>query len=328
MVRFWYPALRIAACTPAEYSSPKVWVYLSHLLGLPSLRVRTNSCRQAAVMPGAHPVILASHGYTGMFTDYTFLFEDLASRDYVIASIAHTYETSAVEFPDERLATSVFGTHFVEETLRTDEQSLRFAASVRLRDLKFVAAELNRLNAGGSPFTGKLDLGQIAVLGHSMGSDTAMASLRQQFALRAAVLLDPVVLSAMSIRGSDKPVFLVSEGREEWSESECALWGNLRGPRVGVTFRGADHLTPSDAVWLGLYVAAIHVESGMMGPEKTVKALRSYVAAFFDAYLSGKQSGLLLNGLSAEYADAVVTTRTERLCAEPPRPMQQAALEP
>jgi hypothetical protein len=32
--------------------------------------------------------------------------------------------------------------------------------------------------------------------------------------------------------------------------------------------------------------------------------------------------------LSAEYADAVVTTRTERLCAEPPRPMQQAALEP
>ncbi len=71
--------------------------------------VRTNSCLDAPIAEGAHPVILFSHGYTGAFTDYTFIFEDLASRGYVVASVDHTYEATAVEFPDGRFVKSVFG---------------------------------------------------------------------------------------------------------------------------------------------------------------------------------------------------------------------------
>jgi dienelactone hydrolase len=327
MVRFWYPAVRVAGCAPAEYSSPKVWGYLSELLGLPAPQIRTNSCRQVPAAAGVHPVILASHGYTGMFTDYTFLFEDLASRGYVVASVAHTYETTAVEFPDGRLVTSVLGSHFAEDSLRTDDRSLQFATSVRLRDLKFVASELKRSNAAGSLLSGKFDSGRMGILGHSMGGDTAMTSL-QQLGLRAGVLLDALVLSEFSTQGTDKPMLLVSEGREQWSDSECELWSNLRGPRVAVSFRGAEHLTPSDAVWLGAYVPPIHVETGTMGPEKTIAALRNYVAAFFDAYLSGKPPGLLLNGLSTDYTDGAVTTRTQPLCALPLRSTEEATLEP
>jgi len=328
MVRFWYPALRVRGCPPAEYSSPKVWANVSELMGVPGLTVRTNSCANVPVLMGRHAVILVSHAYTGMFTDYTFLLEDLASRGYVVASVAHTYETTAAEFPDGRLLTSALGSQYAEGTLRTDEPSLQFAMSIRTRDLAFVVAELKRLDAGNSPFAGKLDLGRTGILGHSMGGDTAMTSLGQLVGIRAGVLLDPALLSPLSTRGKEKPLLLVSEGREEWSEAECELWSRLRGPHVALIFRGAEHMTSSDAVWLGSYVPGLHVETGTMGPEMTISAIRDYVADFFDAYLWGKPPGLLLNGLSTKYADVRVTTRTHALCGQAPPGSQRATLRP
>src|SRR5262245_23925883 len=97
LVRFWYRAPRPGPCTPAPYMLPRVSRYLSEKLGISAPELRTNSCYQAPVLSGRHPVVLASHGYTGMLTDYTFLFEDLASHGYVVASIAHPYESTAVE---------------------------------------------------------------------------------------------------------------------------------------------------------------------------------------------------------------------------------------
>jgi hypothetical protein len=50
-----------------------------------------------------------------------------------------------------------------------DDQSLSLALSVRSQDLKFVANELERQNAAGSPFFGKLDASHIGLMGHSLG---------------------------------------------------------------------------------------------------------------------------------------------------------------
>lgn len=318
MVRFWYPTPRSGPCVPADYSSPKVRGYLSQL-GLPAIEIRTNSCRETPVIPGTHPVIVVSHGYTGLLTDYTFLFEDLASRGSVVASIAHTFESSVVETPDGRVLASHLGTHFVDDNLHTDERSIRFALSVRVYDLAFVVSQLEKLSRTKGPFFGKLDLQRIGVLGHSMGADTAMISLREHSNVRAAVLIDPVVLSAASTAGTDKPVLLTSEGRQEWSESECALWSHARGARVAVMFSGAEHLTPTDAVWLGDYLPALHVETGSLGRDRTIKAIRDFVSSFFGAHLEEKSPGLLLNGLSTEFVDVTVTPRTGALCAQAPQ---------
>jgi dienelactone hydrolase len=314
MVRFWYPAVRTTSCVPAEYISPKVRAYLSDYLGIPALDVRINSCLQAPVLPGRHPVIIASHGYTGMYTDYTFLFEDLASRGYVVASIAHAYESTAVELPDGKLLTSRFGTYLGEGSLRMDDSSLKLAASIRQADLSFVSAEFKRWSVRGSPFSGKLDLSRIGVLGHSLGADTAMTGLQLQPEIKAAVLLDPIALSTNATAGSHKPVMLVSEGREQWSDQECALWNNLRGAKRAALFRGADHFSPTDAVWLSAYFPALQSETANIGPDRTVEATRDYVAAFFAAYLSGEPPGRLLNGLSTEYSNVSVVTGNRSLC--------------
>src|SRR5262249_41745061 len=113
-VRFWYPASPDLGCHPAEYTSPRVWSHFSDLAGIPLPSVSTNSCREAPVADGGHPIVMFSHGYTGTFTDYTFLFEDLASRGYVVASVNHTYEATAVEFPDGRFIESIPGSHLAD----------------------------------------------------------------------------------------------------------------------------------------------------------------------------------------------------------------------
>ena len=77
----------------------------------------------------AHSASQPSFGFHG-FTDYTFLFEDLASRGYVVASVDHTYEATAEDFPDARFVKSLGGS-YLDNSWRTDDQSVSLALSVR-----------------------------------------------------------------------------------------------------------------------------------------------------------------------------------------------------
>jgi dienelactone hydrolase len=310
LVRFWYPASLRQGCKRAEYASPRVWSYVSQLVGIPLPEVKTNSCLDSPMAEGAHPVVVFTHGYTGTFTDYTFLFEDLASRGYVVASVDHTYEATAVEFPDGRFVQSKVGSHF-GDTWRIDDQALSFALSVRLKDLEFVANELDRLNvAPGSPFAGKLDTSRIGLMGHSLGGQATISGIEQDPRFRAGVVLDEVVDGAAA--GTDRPILMLTAGREQKGKDECKLWNNLRGPRLAVNLKGAEHLTPSDAVWL----AKGAIRTGDMGPDKTVAAMRHYIAAFLDANLRGTPVDDLLTGPSSDYPDVALTTQQQSLCGE------------
>ncbi len=312
LVRFWYPASLDQGCEPAEYTTPSVWSYFSQLVEFPLPLVRTNSCLDAPITEGTHPVVVFTHGYTGTFTDYTFLFEDLASRGYVVASVDHTYEATAVGFPNGRLAKSVFGSHLAESTWQRDEQSLALAVSVRPKDLKFVVDELARLNGEDSdPFAGKLDLNRIAVAGHSLGGLAALFGLQQEVRFKAAVLLD-ARLPDRTASITQKPVLVLTMGREQWSDEECRLWGDYPGPRFAVNLKGAEHVTPTDAVWL----AEGAIKTSPMGPEKTIAAVRDYIAAFLDTNLGSKPFDPLLAGPSSDFPDAQVTTQKQLLCGE------------
>jgi hypothetical protein len=97
------------------------------------------------------------------------------------------------------------------------------------------------------------------------------------------------------------------------------LWDELRGPRFAVNLRASEHVTPSDAVWLVKGV----IKTGPAGTEKTIGAIRDYIAAFLDVNLRGKPSDSLLTGLSADYPDADVTTQVQSLCREAPNHLQK-----
>ena len=190
MVRFWYPTSSGTLCNAADYTSPRVWSYFSQLLGVALPQVSTNSCLDAPVTDGPHPVVVFSPGFTGTFTDYTFLLEDLASRGYLVAAVDHTYDATAVEFPDGHLEKSAFGSHLSSYT-RSDAQALSFAASARLADLKFVLDQLQRLATDrGGPLAGRLDLSRIALAGHSLGGLTTILGLQNDSRVKTGVVLD------------------------------------------------------------------------------------------------------------------------------------------
>jgi dienelactone hydrolase len=314
LVRFWYPASLAHGCQPAPYTSPRVWSYFSTLAGIPLPEVTTNSCLDAEVAEGRHPVVVFTHGYTGTFTDYTFLSEDLAARGYVVASVDHTYEATAVEFPDGRIAKSLLGSHLAQNA-RMDDEALSFAVLVRLGDLKFVVRELDRLNAASTgPFADKLDTSRVALAGHSVGGLTAILGIEQEPRFKAAVILDGVVPDRF-IRPTKTPVLVLSAGADVWGNDNCRLWNHLAGPRYSVNLNGAEHLTPSDAVWL----ASPAIHTGDVGLHESLAAVRAYTAAFLDANLRGERLSPLLANSWAALPGVRVTGRSESRCKKSPR---------
>jgi dienelactone hydrolase len=310
MVRFWYPTSAIKECVPAAYTSAGVWTYLARLENVAPPQVKTNSCQDAPVANGKHPVVVFTHGYTGTFTDYTFLFEDLASRGYIVASVNHTYEATAVQFPDGRIAKTLVGSRF-GNTLQLDDKATSFAVAARISDLKSVMDELRRMDGNpNNPFGGKFDMTRVAIAGHSLGGLTAMLGLEMEPRFRAAVSLDGITPGAL-FGTTSKPVLMLFAGRDASTQPTCHVWNQLQGPKLVLSFKGADHLTPSDAVWL----AKGAVQTGTMGMEKTVEAIRAYVAAFLDTNLKGGSQQQLLKGSSSEYPDVQVTTAADSPCA-------------
>jgi dienelactone hydrolase len=311
MVRFWYPASLAQGCQPAAYTSARIWTYFAELRRVALPKVTTNSCWNAPMAGGAHPVVVFTHGYTGTFTDYTYLFEDLASRGYVVASVDHTYEATAVEFPDGRMVRSVVGS-YLGNSAKGDERTETFAVTVRLDDLKFVVNELERLNAGNNnPLAGRLDMSRLALAGHSLGGLTALLGVQQDPRFRAGVILDGVLPDFVAV-GTQTPMLVLTAGNDGWGENDCRLWNGLRGPRVAVNLNGAEHVTPSDAVWLARYA----IKTGSLGPEKTITAIRSYVAAFLDANLRGLPASRLLSGASRAYPEVMITTQQQSPCGK------------
>jgi dienelactone hydrolase len=268
LVRFWYPVETNAQCEPAEYASPKVWNRFSELIGAHLPEVTTTSCADAPVLDGAHPVVVFTPGFTGTFTDYTFRFEDLASRGYIIASMAHTYETTAVKFPNGRFVESVLGS-YLGGRLRGDAGTMAFAVTVRLGDLELVLNELNHLNAAvEGPFSGKLDNSRIALAGHSMGGVATLLGVEQDTRFKAGIIIDGDTTSALS-NPTQTPITIMGMGRQQWSNKECRLWAELRGERFAVNFAGAEHMTPTDALW----IAEGAISPGDMRVETTVASL-------------------------------------------------------
>ncbi|HEX8872324.1 MAG TPA: hypothetical protein VF758_06130, partial [Candidatus Acidoferrum sp.] len=274
--------------------------------------VATNSCLNAPATSGLHPLVIFTPGFTATFTDYTFLTEDLASRGYIVASVAHTYETTALELPDGRLVRSVVGSH-LDGTLQGDDRTMEFAVRVRLQDLRFVLSELARMNLQpDSPLAGRLDMSNVAVAGHSLGALTALLGVQLDSGVRAAILLDGAIPADL-VRPTATPVLILAAGREQWDADECGLWSNLQGSRLAVNLRNTEHVALSDWIWL----AKDAIVTGPMGAEKTMSAVRDYVAAFLDSNLRGGHANPLLAGPSVDYPDAAVTPQSGSLCAAP-----------
>jgi predicted dienelactone hydrolase len=183
----------------------------------------------------------------------------------------------------------------------------------RVADVRFVLDQLAALNRGNNPsherrplpfgLRGALDLGAIAMFGHSDGGATTAHALHADPRIRAGINLDGTLWTPEAVAGSDHPLLLF--GRQDLDPYEASTWAafrtNRRGPKLQLNLTGSTHLTfidfavlvPQAAPLLGLSPDRVSALIGTINGQRAVAVQRIYLNAYFDRYLRHHDSSLL-----------------------------------
>lgn len=226
-VQAWYPAQDTSGLKRRPYFTP--WQVentappFASNWGFPSFsfshlrHIRTHAFENAPVMSqGAGlPVIIYSHGYWGWQGQNTALMEELASRGYIVFSIAHPYDAGGIKFSDGAIIGAGppsdsydFGPGMLAFLIATDHDA-RWAAFAAYKD-EFDEHRLMRsfeawtadtrfflenLRAGAVPeparsLANASDLSRLAFAGMSFGGTVAASVCETEPSCIAAVNLD------------------------------------------------------------------------------------------------------------------------------------------
>lgn len=356
MVRVWYPAaddsegavdaywedaaLKVDGLAAMMQAPPFVFGHLEH--------VRTNSRSQAALAESVtpFPVLLFSHGYGGTATQSTGLMEELASRGYVIFSVAHPYEALPIEFPDGSVAHTKLVqpedpqarqaemAPLIEElhanwksgqgsngTLLkiTAEMGLDASFEIWVDDMACALDEIERIATGTGPFAGRLDLDRIGAFGHSFGGAASIELCAREPRCRAAVNLDGIQFGSVVESGCPRPIMLVYSGAAPWMNH--SVFAGSAGPAYQLFIAGSQHMDFSDLAqfspllqWTASDAPA--APFGAIDPRRMREITAAYVGAFFDQHLLGRESPLL-DGASEQFPEVTIETK--------PAPVDNAA---
>lgn len=333
----WYPATRVPSPSPAPYlrEGPIEVRTFATLLRAPDntfdalAGVRTHARLDAApaAAPARFPILLFSHGYTGIPSAYTALLEDLASHGYAVLSVIHPYEASAATLSDGRVVTlldangklrpqidEVFKEWATEdETMAAVTRSTDAADQLRLLrgylsglqhthvalkrwvdDTRLVIDRLATLppNSAAGRLARRLDASRIGVFGHSMGGVTAGQFCVEDRRCRAGLNLDGIPQSGTMIDASTpRPFLMVYSARPGRLGASDPIYRRGAHPYYRVDVPDTRHLDFSDmAFWGGpLNAPALR---GSMPPARASEITRVIVRRYFDQELLGQRATL------------------------------------
>ena len=334
MVGIRYPARTVGGYPAAPQMLPgegSGFAALNSFTDVPSSRVdwaatRTHAHEGAPVAHGGpFPVVCYSPGAGDPRSLGTTLCDDLASRGYAVVTVDHTYDACAVQFPGGRVEHSVLPAEFAKAY--PDQQRitalLRKTMAVRVADTRFLLDALPEALPQG--LCGTLDFSRIGMFGQSAGGFTALQTMHDDPRIAAAANLDGVLayvqddstpgnLSTVAADGLDRPFLLIGKDGNNLGTvpSWAALWRNSPGRHRGLSLRGAQHATYTDAEAmipqiarrLGLPRKTVVENIGTIAPWRAITAQRAYVAAFFDRWLRGRDDDGLWDGASGCHPDA------------------------
>jgi dienelactone hydrolase len=276
MVTMFYPAVR-GTGSPASYMDMDEAKALVDYAGFGGeftaenvAHTRVWSRTDARPLPGRHPLVLLTPGYTMPRHTLTALAEDLASRGYVAASVDHAYESVATKFPGGVLPCSACNV--------PDQIGRGPVALNRGTDLSFVLTELSH-----NPL---VDMRHVAVVGHSLGGDGAATLMRADRRVDAGVNMDGPMEPADPL---DRPFLLLGQDAHSpggtWDSSWDAVWPKMSAWKRWLTVARADHYSFTD---LDLLATQAGVEADyLLDPARGIVLTRTYVDAFVDRHLRG-----------------------------------------
>jgi predicted dienelactone hydrolase len=313
----WYPSAAGTSAAPAEYlTAPwraaleqRSGALMSQFLTRDLSRVRTHSASDPDVSPEqrSYPVVIMRAGGGALTTDFTTLAEDLASHGYFVVGFDAPYRTFVVVLPDGRV---------VSRPPTNDPENLSVEGANRLinrllpmwtSDTKFVVNQLERLNAAdpSGKFTGRLDLQQLGMFGHSFGGAQALQFCHDDPRCKAGIDIDGAPYGSVVQESLKQPVlFLLSDHSREMADPASkqivanfqSIFNKLPSGRLIVTIRGANHFSFSDQMLVKSHyvIGMLHLlgVSGLEG-RRGLAITTGYVHTFFDVYLKGAPADLL-----------------------------------
>ena len=323
MVSIWYPAHPGPGRPRADWLLPAAWrTFLERnalpldVLAVPRTHGRIGARVRHAATP--YPVVMFSAGYGLDRDSATVLVEDLVSHGYLVVTVDHPHDAGEVQFPDG---------HVVPVGLPADtpEDDVR-AIGLRMADVRFTLDRLSTVNAGRNPsveggplpagLAGALDLGRVAVIGHSLGGATS-AHLLNDPRVRAGANLDGGIFGPPLWDGSDKPfLFFLGQGHDTTLDPTLHdLWERLHGFRAAVNLRNSGHLSFTDFQALipqlagpaGFTPEQVAGFIGTIDPAASVRTVRAYLRSFLDLTLRHHDDGLLRRP-SPRFPDAQLVT--------------------
>jgi len=313
MVQIWYPA-GASSNRWARYREPRE----TNLRSSYQSEIATNSRLDAPVASAGapFPVILFNHGWGSRRTNDTFLTEELASHGYVVASIDHTYNASVVAFPDGRVVHNNSSDLVGDPDGGTPEQ-VRAVWNKELAkqtaDERFVLDRLEAMNlASGTPWFGRLNTHLAGAIGHSFGGSAATELCAADARVHASINMDGWFFGAIQARGPDQALLFMDTSDDyfglirspggdvdaDLNTSDSAdLAASLRkyGGYV-LTLKGAEHDDFTDQPLVSPLRRFSH--RGDIPPPELESIVRTYVLAFFDETLRGKETEALHSRIS------------------------------
>jgi dienelactone hydrolase len=298
MVSLWYPAApsdgpRARYMTPAE---SRLQLTGRGITGVPPdalSTVRTNAVSDAAPAgdEGSLPLVVLSPGFTNPRNTLTGLAEDLASHDYVVAGIDHTYESLATAFPDGRVTTCL-----ARQAPRRGQGFWEKVVTGRAADVSFVLGELTGTHPAW-PGAGLIDPSRIAMAGHSAGGAAAIAAMLADSRVRAGIDMDGATAARIPPSGLSRPFLFLGKQSNYTPGGEGAVttwerdWELLTGWKRWLLVAGAMHASFTDLALLADQTG-IDIGAGLPGV-RSLDITRAYVRAFFDQHLRNSPQALL-----------------------------------
>ncbi|HYQ67261.1 alpha/beta hydrolase [Actinophytocola sp.] len=279
MVSLWFPA-KPRGTHRAPYMTPRESALVlagTGTTGVPPevlSTTRTNAYTDAKPLPGKHPLVVLSPGFTWPRTSLTALSEDLASHGYVVAAIDHTYESFATTFPDGRVTTCDACTLDVDDFPTLDIES-------RAHDVSFVLDELTRMPL--------VDPSRIGMAGMSLGGASVGETMLTDARVHAGVDLDGTMFKPLPETGFSRPFMFLTENATDPSLDRD--WQRLTGWRRWLKVDGSVHQSFADYDMLAQQIG-VDLGSHLAGT-RSVEIIRRYVRAFFDLHLNGEPQPLL-----------------------------------
>ncbi|HBW38713.1 isoform II [Desulfosporosinus sp. BICA1-9] len=324
-VQVWYPAEGIDEGNKALYYVPdkRVSKYLAKALNLPNIfkvfdRIKTHGYLNAPLSSAERkfPVLFFSHGYSSFVGQNTILMEELASRGYIVFSLAHTYETCASIYPDgsiipfqaEQIKTSRQEVNKLFKEFDGDQNSndfieymVRNAAVFRKNvqrwsdDTIFVTDQVEKMEKGeiDNIFKGRLDLAKLGIFGHSLGGATAGQVCITDNRFKAFVNLDGYPYGDVIFNKISTP-FMILTNIAIRKNIGAGFHPEQTGYMI-VDIKDSKHFDFTDLTVFFPALKKLNIPEvlGSINGERQVQIVNDYVLAFFNKHLKGNEEPLV-----------------------------------